>query len=100
MVSGFVLAEPFEERFVKFENTSNLLRCVLRTAGGAALYFGLNTALKLPFPKELLNAPGLTSQLIRAGRYGVVIFIIIGVYPMLFKVTGRLWDRNKQEKQA
>ena len=100
MLVGFILAEPFEEKFVQFENTSNLLRCILRTVGGALIYFGLNTALKLPFPKELLEGAGFASHMIRMVRYAVVIFVVIGVYPMLFKVTGRLWDRNKQEKQA
>ena len=97
MLLGFVLAEPFEEKFVRFENTSNIFRCLLRTAGGGILYFGLNEALKLPFPKELLNAGNLTSQIIRAGRYAAVIFIVIGVYPMLFKVTGKLWDKNSKK---
>ena len=94
MLVGFVLAEPFEEKFVRFENTSNLLRCVLRTLGGGLLYFGLNEALKLPFPKELLNAGDLSAQLIRSLRYAVVIFTVIGVYPLLFRLTGRLWDRK------
>lgn len=94
MLLGFVLAEPFEEKYVKFENTSNLLRCILRTAGGGAIYFGLNEALKLPFPKALLDAGDLTAHLIRAGRYAAVIFVVIGVYPLLFKLTGRLWDKK------
>lgn len=48
MLIGFVLAEPFEQKFVNFENTSNILRCILRTIGGGIVYFGLNTVLKLP----------------------------------------------------
>jgi hypothetical protein len=95
MLVGFMLAEPFEERFVKFENTKNIIRCILRTIGGAILYFGLNTVLKLPFPDALLNpeVPNFLSNLIRTLRYAVVIFILIGVYPMLFKPTGKLWDK-------
>ena len=91
MLLGFVLAEPFEERFVRFENTRSLLRCLLRTLGGAALYFGLNTLLKLPFPREVLDAGDLTAHLIRSLRYAVVIFVDIGVYPLLFRLTGKLW---------
>jgi hypothetical protein len=49
----------------------------------------------MPFPRELLNAGNLAAHLIRALRYAVVIFVVIGVYPMLFKLTGRLWDRKK-----
>ena len=93
MLVGFVLAEPFEEKFVQFENTRNILRCVLRTLGGAAVYFGLNIVLKLPFPKELLEAGDLTAHLIRTIRYAVVIFAAVGVYPMLFKLTGKLWKK-------
>ena len=97
MLIGFVLAEPFEERFVKFENTKNILRCILRTIGGAAIYFGLNEVLKLPFSKEVLDAGDLMAQLIRTARYAVVIFTVIGIYPALFKLTGRLWERKKKE---
>ena len=97
MLVGFILAEPFEERFVKVENTSNLFRCVLRTLGGGMLYFGLNTALKMPFPKALLNGGGAVSQLIRSARYAAVIFAVIGVYPMLFKWTGRLWEQKDRK---
>ena len=97
MLLGFILAEPFEEKFVKFENTSNIFRCLLRTVGGGLLYFALNEVLKLPFPNELLNAGDLTSQMIRSLRYAAVIFIIIGVYPLLFRVTGKLWDRDSKK---
>ncbi len=97
MLLGFILAEPFEERFVKFENTSNIFRCILRTIGGGLLYFGLNTVLKMPFPKEVLDAGNFVSQLIRTLRYAIVIFAVIGVYPMLFKVTGKLFTRKNKE---
>ena len=92
MLLGFMLAEPFEERFVNFENTRNILRCVLRTAGGAAIYFGLNELLKLPFHADMLNAGDLAAHLIRTIRYAVVIFTVIGVYPLLFKRTAKLWE--------
>ena len=32
---GFMAAVPVEERFVRFENTRNPLRCLLRVVGGA-----------------------------------------------------------------
>ena len=99
MLVGFLLAEPFEERFVKFENTSNLLRCVLRTVGGAAIYFGLNEVLKLPFPRELLNGSGFAAYLVRTLRYAVVIFVVVGVYPMVFRLTGRLWEKKERKEK-
>lgn len=94
MLLGFLFAEPFEEKFVKFENTSNIFRCILRTIGGGLLYFGLNAVLKMPFPKELLDAGTIVSQLIRMLRYAVVIFAVIGVYPMVFKLTDKLWKKK------
>ena len=94
MLVGFVLAEPFEEKFVRFENTRSILRCILRTVGGGLVYFGLNTLLKLPFPKELLEAGDLTAHLIRTVRYAIVIFGAVGVYPLLFKFTGKLWKKK------
>lgn len=99
MLLGFILAEPFEEKFVKFENTKNIFRCILRTIGGGLIYFGLNTVLKLPFPKALLEEAGLVSQLIRMFRYAVIIFVVIGVYPMLFKLTGKIFDRKKKQAE-
>ena len=100
MLLGFILAEAFEEKYVRFENTSNLLRCILRTLGGGLIYFGLNAILKAPFPKELLNAGSLTACLIRSLRYAVVIFVLIGVYPMLFRLTGRLWSGGGRKPRA
>ncbi len=94
MLLGFVLAEPFEEKYVRFENTDNLLRCLLRTVGGGLVYFGLNILLKMPFPKELLEAGDLTAHLIRVLRYALVIFGAVGVYPLLFRYTGRLWPER------
>ena len=97
MLIGFVLAEPFEQKFVNFKNTKNIARCVIRTVGGAAFYFGLNTLLKMPFPKEVLEASNLLAQMIRAVRYAMVIFLVVGVYPLLFKVTDILWERRKKQ---
>ena len=90
MLVGFVLAEPFEEKYVNFENTRSPIRGVLRIAGGGALYFGLNTLLKLPFPKEVLEAGDFAAHLIRCGRYAVIIFVVIAVYPMIFKFTAKI----------
>ena len=48
----------------------------------------------MPFPSELLKAGDLTAHLIRTARYAVVIFAAVGVYPLLFKVTGKLWKKK------
>ena len=102
LLFGFVLAEPFEQKFVNFENTNNILRCILRTIGGGIIYFGLNTILKMPFPKDVLNAANFLAQMIRTLRYTIVVFVVVGVYPLLFKYTGKLWEKKKEavEKQV
>ena len=94
MLIGFMLAEPFEEKYVNFENTRNPIRAVLRIAGGGAVYFALNTILKLPFPSALLEAGNFAAHLIRTGRYAVVIFVVIAVYPMLFKLTAKIGKKK------
>ena len=95
MLVGFLLAEPFEEKYVRFENTRNPIRAVLRIVGGGAVYFGLNTLLKLPFPKELLDAGNFAAHLIRSGRYAIVIFAVIAVYPILFRYTAKIGKKEQ-----
>ena len=100
MLIGFLFSEPFEEKYVKFENTQNILRCVLRTIGGGLIYFGLNTVLKTIFSALLPDAGGLAARLIRMLRYAVIIFIDLGIYPMLFSLTDRLRHRHDRMPQA
>ena len=87
MLVGFIAATEFEERFVNFENTRKPLWCVLRIVGGVAIFFGLNTVLKLPFSKEFLDAGTMAAHLVRTLRYAAVLFVDIAIYPMLFKLV-------------
>ncbi len=91
---GFIVAVEFENRFVKFENTRNVLRCILRLVLGVGVYFGLNTVLKLPFSKDFLDAATMASYAVRAARYCVVIFVTIGVYPLIFRLGDRIFKRK------
>ena len=84
MMAGFFLAEPFEEKYVKFGMTRKPLKMFLRLLGGFILYFGLNMLFKMPFPKEFLSQTTMASFLVRTVRYMLVTFIIIGIYPMVF----------------
>lgn len=93
MMLGFVLGNEIEQRYVNFENTRSPLRSILRVVGGVAVFFGLNTLLKLPFSSEFLNSGTTAAFLIRTLRYTIVIFTDIGVYPLLFKVTGRWFNK-------
>ena len=97
MLLGFVLAVPFEKKYVQFKNTRSPIRSVLRVLGGGAVYFALNTLLKMPFPKELLSSGSMTSLLIRTGRYAIVIFVVIAVYPMVFKLTEKIGKKKAEE---
>lgn len=90
LLLGFVLAVPFEEKYVRFGPAPGVLRKVLRLAGGLLVFLGLNALLKLPFPKELLASDDFLSHLIRALRYAVVCFADIGLYPLLFRRTERV----------
>lgn len=91
MMIGYFLAVPFEKKFVNFKETKSVIRRILRILGGGALYFGLNTLLKMPFSEELLASTTMLSYLIRTARYAIIIFVLIGVYPMVF-------DRIKKAK--
>ena len=86
MMLGLLLGNLFEEKYVNFEKPKNLLFAGLRVVGGIAIFFGLNTVLKMPFSEELLSSASAAQFGIRFARYALIVFIEIGVYPMLFKL--------------
>ena len=94
LLIGMCLGFLFEARYVKFENTRNVLRMILRVLVGGGLYLGLNTLLKLPFDADFLASGTLAAHLVRTVRYIVIIFLLIGVYPMAFKI----WDNIEKKK--
>ena len=95
-MAGFFLTIPFEEKFVKFENSRKPIWMILRVLGGFAVYVGCNTLLKLPFSAEFLESGTMIALLVRSARYLLVMFVMMGVYPMLFKLEKRL-RKKKQE---
>lgn len=94
---GAFLAFVFEEKYVDFKETKSILASILRIAGGEILYFGLNTLLKLPFPAAFLDSPTTLAYLVRTLRYAVVIFIMLGVYPLLFNKLKCFGGGSKKE---
>ncbi|MBR2528858.1 MAG: phosphatase PAP2 family protein [Blautia sp.] len=86
---GFILGVEFEKRFVHFENTRSPLISVLRVLGGTLVYFGLNYLLKLSLDKSFLVSGTMAAFTLRTLRYGLCLFVIIGVYPMLFRLEKR-----------
>ena len=95
MLLGFAVAVPFEEKYVNFEGTRSVVRSVLRIAGGCAIFFGLNTLLKLPFSSKFLSDGSTLSHIVRTLRYAIVLFVDMGVYPMIFKLTANIGTGKK-----
>ncbi len=85
VMAGFFLAVPFEEKFVRFDNTRKVWKWMVRLVLGFALYFGVNMLLKLPFSESFLDSTKLLAFLVRFVRYLIVTFLLLGVYPMVFR---------------
>jgi len=68
---------------------------ILRIIGLFALYFVLNTVLKLPFDKEILCQKTMPAFLACAARYATIIFGIIGIYPNVFPMLVDLAGKGK-----
>ena len=95
LLIGFMGGTLLEGRCVHFENTRKPLWMAVRVLGGLAIYFALNTLLKLPFSKEFLSDGSTAAMLVRYGRYAVIAFVDFGVYPMLFKLEERTAARKQ-----
>ncbi len=98
MMIGFYAGDLFEKKYVNFANTKSVLETVLRLLGGFIIYFGLNTLLKLPFPKEVLESATALQFLIRTLRYAVLLFVEIGLYPLLFARVTRLLPSSRSSR--
>lgn len=83
-VIGILFGTKFEEKHVNFKQTDRVLTAILRLAGGVAVYFALNTILKMPFSDELLSASSYAQFAIRTARYAVILFVETAIYPMCF----------------
>ncbi len=88
---GFVAGRIFEERHVHFENTDKLYLALIRTGGAALVYLGGSGLLKKVF--ELMTQPqSMQGFLLRSVRYAVMIFVVIGVYPLAFRYEKKMID--------
>ena len=94
LLIGLIAAIHFEKRYVNFQDTRNIWAMILRVVGAFAVYFALNTLLKLPFSKDFLSGGTLPSFLIRTVRYALIIFAIIGIYPKVFPLYEKIGKKN------
>ncbi len=85
MTIGMLAGNLFEEKFVDFENSTKPLSVALRIIGGVAIYFALNAILKLPFSSDFLASGTAAAYAVRSARYAIILFMVVGVYPMVFK---------------
>ena len=63
---------------------------ILRVLGAFAAYFVLNTLLKLPFSREFLANGSMGALCVRAARYAVIMFVVIGIYPKVFPLFEKI----------
>ena len=94
LMTGLIAAIHYEKRFVNFKDTRNAAAMILRVAGALAIYFALNTLLKLPFGKDFLAGGTLPALLVRTARYAVIIFVIAGIYPKAFPLFEKIGKKN------
>lgn len=85
LLIGYCLADLYEERYVRFENTSNIKAILTRIVVGIAIFLFIAEAPKLLIPQTILDANNFISYFIRFLRYFLGIFITMGVYPKCFK---------------
>ncbi|MCR5214696.1 MAG: hypothetical protein K6E10_09785 [Eubacterium sp.] len=79
-----VAAFSFERRYVNYEDTRRIPTMILRVLGAVVIYLVVNSLLKMPFDKEFLAGTSLATFLIRTARYAIIMFLIMGVYPIMF----------------
>lgn len=92
LLLGSTLGIMFEENFVRFDGTKKVLPVILRTAIGAGLFLVLDKLLKLPFPQEFLTSGTMPAFIVRAARYAIVTFLLLGIYPMIFKPLKKIFS--------
>ena len=98
LLVGTIAAIPFERKFADFQDTRNVWAMILRVVGAIAIYFVLNSLLKMPFSPDFLASGALSALLVRSGRYAIIIFVIMGVYPKVFPLFERLGGKGAKNR--
>lgn len=89
MMGGAFVANLFEEKYINFENTKSIPRIIARLAGGMMIYLVFNSLLKMPFTKEFLESGTNLAHLVRFARYFIILFLMLGLYPITFDKIGK-----------
>ena len=85
MMVGVFFGTMFEEKFVNFENTAKVPLILLRTIFGAVVYLGCNFLIKAAIG-GIFATDTMGYFLMRVIRYALVVFILLGVYPIAFRL--------------
>ncbi len=91
---GAMAAIHFEQKYVNFQETRKIPAMILRMLGAILIFFLVNTLLKLPFDKQFLAGTSFFALLIRTARYAIILFLIMGVYPMLFPLFEQVGEKQ------
>lgn len=92
---GAIAAICFERKFVNFQDTRKIPAKILRVLGALLIFFVVNTLLKLPFDKQFLAEASLGALFVRMGRYAILVFLIMGVYPKVFPLFERIGEKKR-----
>lgn len=81
---GFILGDLYENKYVHFENTTDIKKMILRGIFGSIIFLGLNQVLDL-LSLLIPDTAGRLPLLYRSFRYCLSSFVTVGLYPHLFK---------------
>ena len=85
LMLGFLVSVEFEKRFVNFEPTRTVWRCVLRILGGLLIFLLVSTLLKIPVSKDFLDSGTKAAHAFRSFRYMTASFTAFALYPKIFR---------------
>lgn len=97
LLFGLALAEMFERRYVNFRKAESLSEGMIRVLGGGILYAGLDFLLKALSDPARMTWPGPAERLFIMVRYCLIIFSLLGLYPLCFE---KLTKRNPKKRKT
>ena len=85
IIIGFFIADLFENKYVNFEKTDNLIRTIARIALAAVVFLSLCEGLKMIVPQSFQESATLLSYAFRSFRYAIGTFASCGLTPIVYK---------------